>query len=316
MRCTALHGIRDHENHWCNVHLHGGDLRMLRKHTAWLILIVGVVILLAIDWQLFSIVRSYEISNYSKGSYAHEENYSILKGPTIAFIVSLGYFLERHGAGITAISTLVVAFFTATLWRATDGLLGAARRQVADMRESLRIAAESSDAAKKSADAAEHSAKAATQSVEDARKYVERAYIYGGVGRQWPKAGPDGDIVAVGICITMANYGRTPGFIKKILVGICKANELPADEWPEHLTNIFWENDLYFPQMRMEELRETRAIVTVPIIEEHVIFQRVFFDDVFHRPHFSGSAYRFFKTKTDSFGHEPVTGKEIYWEWD
>lgn len=72
---------------------------------------------------------------------------------------------------------------------------------------------------------------------------------------------------------------------------------------------------MYFPQMKMDEVRVTRATCRIPADGDHVVFQRVTYEDVFHRPHFSGSLHRMFIQK-GMIANEPIHTKPEYWQWD
>lgn len=65
----------------------------------------------------------------------------------LALLAYLEVAIDAHEKLFIVGSTIAIAVFTGTLYRATSGLLDAAERQKADMRESLEIARKSSDAA-------------------------------------------------------------------------------------------------------------------------------------------------------------------------
>ncbi len=66
---------------------------------------------------------------------------------TVIYKTCVGKFINDNGSSITALSTIFIAIFTYTLFRATSGLLDAAEQQRADTRESLAIARQTADAA-------------------------------------------------------------------------------------------------------------------------------------------------------------------------
>jgi hypothetical protein len=76
----------------------------------------------------------------------------------------------------------------------------------------------------------------------------------------------------------MANYGRTPGFIKYIRVGTCSPSNIPDDPVYGRRFPI---SDLFFPEMKMTDVRGTVAFVTIPASGKHVVFQRVVYEDIF-----------------------------------
>jgi hypothetical protein len=130
--------------------------------------------------------------------------------------------------------------------------------------------------ARRAAIAARRSANAARKSAEHI-PIVERAFIHGGVHPNGCKAINDGRDIE--IKFSLANYGKTPGFIRYMKFGNCKLEDLPADpdlrEFKEYQVL-----DLYFPQMKMEEVRTDTAEIVIPADGKHVVFQRVFYDDV------------------------------------
>jgi hypothetical protein len=65
--------------------------------------------------------------------------------------------------------------------------------------------------------------------------------------------------------------------------------------------------------MTMNDVRPTPANVTVPADGNHVVFQRVFYDDIFGNGHFSGSAYRLYSDEGGQIRPEPLRGKPAYW---
>jgi hypothetical protein len=116
----------------------------------------------------------------------------------------------------------------------------------------------------------------------------EQPFIYGGFGRRFVEIKEDG--VQITAQVTMANYGKAPGFIKYIEVGRGNLDDgLPS--LPEYLQK-FDILDLYFPDMKMEDVRPTRAVIDIPGGGRHVVFQRVWYTDLADNLYFSGSIYR------------------------
>jgi len=146
--------------------------------------------------------------------------------------------------------TCILAFATVGLGVATIGLYLTGEKQIG-------VAEKAANAAAKSAD---HVATA------------ERPYIFGGFGRRRYEIEPDLSEFFVAT-VTMANYGRTPGFLKRIEVGTGKLGNLPEDPAYE---NEFIISDLYFPGMTMADVRETRAFARIPADGNHVVFQPSF----------------------------------------
>src|SRR6516165_4026058 len=73
-------------------------------------------------------------------------------------IVALDW-VEKHQESVNALSTILIAVFTGTLWWATAGLKNFAQIQSEDMKASIRVTQELAKAAQRSADVAETSAR-------------------------------------------------------------------------------------------------------------------------------------------------------------
>jgi hypothetical protein len=123
---------------------------------------------------------------------------------------------------------------------------------------------------------------------------------------------------AFGVVFTMANYGKAPGFIKHIEVGTGDLRTISRDR-PQYDSVAVNISDLYFPQMKMDDVRGTRASVTVPRYGMPVVFQRVHYTDIFGNDHYSGSIHRVFIVPHRGqylIGDEPVLPGSRYWDWD
>jgi hypothetical protein len=193
----------------------------------------------------------------------------------MAYVDCLGPFAHENHGPIVAVFTIILAFSTIALWISTR------------------------DAALAAKAAAEHIPRA------------ERAFIHGGVHPDGRTLVGDGKKIRVRF--SMANYGKTPGFIKSVKVGSGQFEGLSND--PNYSSDVPV-LDLFFPMMTMSELRYLDDVeVTVPADGKHVVFQRVFYDDVFGKPHSSGSLHRMY-VKEGKIRDEIVTGKPKYWAWD
>jgi hypothetical protein len=150
----------------------------------------------------------------------------------------------------------------------------------------------------------------------------EKPFIYGGFGSRQVilKAGVPGrdaeyDIVAY---VTMANYGRSPGFITHIEVGKGLAHALPDEPVYEERFDI---SDFYPPDMKTGDSRPTRAYAQIPNDGRHAVFQRVWYSDVAGRLFFSGSVYRLWAEQSPSYANawairdEPLRSGSAYWAW-
>jgi len=94
----------------------------------------------------------------------------------IAFVIlwHIGKFFQDFAGVIAAIATIVIAYFTRTLWVATDGMLRASGEQSEAMASSIKEAARSATAMEKVAESIAISAKAATESVATTKEIGKR----------------------------------------------------------------------------------------------------------------------------------------------
>jgi hypothetical protein len=141
-------------------------------------------------------------------------------------------------------------------------------------------------------------------------------FIYGGFGRRGVRVDEDGGS-RIQAQVTMANYGKDPGFIRYIEVGMGSLDEgLPSQPIYTAKFDIL---DFYFPEMKMGDVRPTRAWIEIPGDGRHAVFQRVWYTDLSGALHFSGSIYRL---EVVSEGEkvqvvdEPILSGSAYWLWD
>jgi hypothetical protein len=143
------------------------------------------------------------------------------------------------------------------------------------------------------------------------------AFIYGGFGRRnllQSEGHPEARIMAQ---VTMANYGKGPGFIQYIEVGEGSLDEgLPAQPVYSKRFDIL---DFYFPEMKMSDVRPTRAWIEIPGDGRHVVFQRVWYtDQSTNSLNFSGSIYRLEAVSQGGQTRiidEPILAGSAYWNW-
>jgi hypothetical protein len=140
---------------------------------------------------------------------------------------------------------------------------------------------------------------------------TERAYVFGGVGQRGTVK-VDGEVVGIWVRITMANYGKTPAFVSHTCIGWCKLDDLPDVPIYRKRVEI---SDMYFPLMKMEEVRPTPAKVIMPPDGQYVVFQRVYYQDIFGSTRSSGSIYRLYEEGGNIYD-EPIAAKKLYWESD
>jgi hypothetical protein len=109
--------------------------------------------------------QNYQASNASPEKYVR----FIIQ----VFVRCSGAFLERHNGAITAVASLLIAAFTATLWHATRGMLTASAAQSVAMKQSIDQSARAATAME---DVARHFADNVA-TVKDRSAKQMRAYL-------------------------------------------------------------------------------------------------------------------------------------------
>lgn len=89
-------------------------------------------------------------------------------------LLAAGDFLERHNGAISAISTIFVAFFTYTLWRATTRLWRSSQRQARNLESSIIDAGRSATAMEQVSEALAQTAASAAENTQLVREMSER----------------------------------------------------------------------------------------------------------------------------------------------
>jgi len=125
---------------------------------AWLMLAWGILILTIVDGTNVFNIPPYSVNENSQSSSEANYEQEGFDGPVLSILIKLfdsieGY-VDRHETLLIVLSTIAIAGFTATLWRATTGLQDLAAKQAKDMEESLRVAKKSANAAMLQAKAA------------------------------------------------------------------------------------------------------------------------------------------------------------------
>jgi hypothetical protein len=165
---------------------------------AWLILAWGIIVLTIVDGAYISVVSSYLPHQERQQPNEAKQDKERLNGPVVSLLIegldaSEG-FIERHEKFFIVLFTGAIAYFTYTLWRATDAMQIIANRQLADMKASLAVAEQSATAMKSSV----KFARAAYISTHRPKLVVREAY-----------AMKDNDGAIVIVCYTIANSGDT-----------------------------------------------------------------------------------------------------------
>ncbi len=238
-------------------------------------IVLFVLLLLLVDLWISLVSTCPGIDHQSENYQFTPEQCRIFSGPLFPALVWVLRFIEEHHNGVIALFTIILTLSTIGLWLSTRALWRVTRI------------------------AAEHI------------PIVERAFIHGGVH-------PDGrslvcDEQKIRVRFSVANYGKTPGFIKSIKVGSGQLDGLSDD--PIYSKDVPV-SDLYFPMMTMSELRYPDDVeVTVPADGKRVVFQRIFYDDIFEHSHSSGSLHLMY-VEDGKIKDKIVTGKPNYWKWD
>jgi hypothetical protein len=183
----------------------------------------GVVLLTVVDGVMLSFDPQYEPSH--NGDKNNDDNKRAY-GPVIPIISgAIAYtekFIEAHEKLLIVLSTIAIAWFTATLWRATSGLQTLATKQTKDMRTSLRIAARAANAARKSAKASEDTVESMKLTAE--RQLRAHVFFNGGMMSNVadplpihiaPQANPAAITypnIGPKVFIEIKNFGQTPAY--------------------------------------------------------------------------------------------------------
>lgn len=118
---------------------------------AWLILAWGIIIITIVDGLYSGVINSYMPNEYSYHNKVYSHNKERTDGPIFTIII-YGFditngIIEQYEKLLIVLSTICIAWFTGTLWRATTGLQTAAERQIRDTQKSLCIATTAANAA-------------------------------------------------------------------------------------------------------------------------------------------------------------------------
>jgi hypothetical protein len=128
---------------------------------------------------------------------------------------------------------------------------------------------------------------------------TERAYIFGGPGIL--ENDSEGQFF---VGVTMANYGKTPGFLKKVSWGLC-----PEKQWPKSTYDHEqpWD-DIVFPDMKVPMDMRIRCALTGT--EPLIFYGRFDYTDIFREKRHSIWRHRMMPP---NWGNIPLEG--AYTEW-
>jgi hypothetical protein len=172
----------------------------MKRNRAWLILVIGLIFLVIVDRIYVFNISAYSLHSTTKYSEKYKNDEQSANSPMLAFVADIEEFIDTHEKLFIVLATIAIAWFTFTLWKATEGLFAMSKTQAIDMRESLRISRESADSAKKT-----------VETMRDTAEKQLRAYI----------SIEKSQIISVPILLSnrnfkiavfAKNYGQTPAY--------------------------------------------------------------------------------------------------------
>jgi hypothetical protein len=282
----------------------------------WPLVFLAIYLCFATDFTISSLWTCHPPPEGSteaiKAEYA--KNCSYLHGPLRIGLRWIIDFIDVHNGFFVVLFTGGLVAFTAALWRSTDKLWEAGERQLRHFKseaararfdrlkdtqrlvEQIGIARETSDAARRSADAA--------YSTEQARFFIvfsgnnisavldrighpeDYRQVFSVIGEQTPPA----------IEYSFRNYGKTPGIIKELSLGM-KISREPFDPVFPMSFKTFREymiggGDTWGPETFQFDRALTRAEAAAisSNVEALWFFGRIDYQDVFGSDH----THRFF----------------------
>lgn len=197
-------------------------LTFFRKRWQWL---CAAIALSAVLW---FILASPSFQECVCQAASNQTNQAPDKGETfvlVPYAVCLGQFLETHGGTIAALATLLIAFFTFTLWRSTDKLWKESKAAGVTAAIIASAAKESADAAKKSADVAERTL------IDLERPHLFFVPIEHNL-REITRGEPAAEKIGLDIRYKIVNYGRSPAIITAFESGVAISPEF--SDWNAH----------------------------------------------------------------------------------
>lgn len=214
----------------------------------------------------------------------HEESALFVKMIARVKLTSACSFVsvnENTGA-VSAIASIIVAFFTGTLWWVTWGMVRIARDQRADMLRSINAAEKAAKAARKSAKVAEQTL------VEHERPWVFRYTVH----VEWRDM-PNIPFNNWMISLKWKNVGRSPALIKKYEFSFVDKDKLPITPDYSKCTQVgvvssIANGDSFKTQKVGLSLGGEKRPDGKPV--EYVFFGRLIYTDMNGRHHCSGFA--------------------------
>jgi hypothetical protein len=107
---------------------------------AWLFVVLGFLACIIIDRVYVFNLAPYAVHEKSHRNYESNHDKKHTNSPFLALIIEGEEFIDTHEKLFIVLSTFAIAIFTATLYRATNGLFKMAENQGIDMKRSLDLA--------------------------------------------------------------------------------------------------------------------------------------------------------------------------------
>lgn len=174
----------------------------LKKY--WIVLMLVGFLIAILDSTLSTIMTCHPAPNQSGQAIQEqqENECTALRGPVLITLESIVGFLDEHGEAVAGAFTIVLAFFTAALWRSTDKLWEAGERQLAHLE---RVSERQAKDMQESIGAA-RDANVLTRDIfiSEQRPWLRWSILPGGILKR------NGPRLSIEINGTLQNIGRIP----------------------------------------------------------------------------------------------------------
>ena len=298
---------------------------MLTMTRPWLILAGGILILTLVDGGYLVALSSYSANEYAYSNSKTDYEQESTDGPVLSVLInalsSFENFILEHETLLIVISTIAIAGFTGTLWRATTGLFRMAEKQAVDMEKSLKIADDSARAARESADAA-----------VKATMPILFPLITDGSRLLPAESTPIQSRHVPTFRFTLENYGKTPAIIIELKYELLLMIGYPSSQLWEHST-VREDREVISGETRFRPGELARVILYTfhrPITEEEItglrndptpenpnllrffFYGQIIYDDVFGYRHIKGFGRKVFPAVARQIPSQPVRGGEAF----
>src|SRR5215213_5695667 len=214
-------------------------------------IVTTIVVLFAINLASLSVIpyvhQVIECSTQKQGEDHPSHNDCTLSDGIVA--QGFVWIFERHSEFWTAIGTIVIGFFTATLWHSTSKIMVAGDQQI-------RISRKLSKAAR-----------SANKSTHE----IERAYLTGGGGplKERPMV----------FQLVAENIGKTPAFLDAFAVQSCDLSALPPE--PTYVRQ-------FFPDRLAPREKKAFHEFVISLTNNPVVYGRFWYRDIWKEEHSFG----------------------------